>query len=75
MGRSEHRLFAGKAVAILGYGLDAREQALRLRASDVRVVIGLRENDLLCDVARQDGFTVLSLWGAVETADIIQVWW
>lgn len=64
----------GRVVAVLGYDADAREQAQRLRRTGVRVIIGLREDDPARADAEADGFPVVDLWGAVEKADVIQVW-
>ncbi len=66
--------FAAKTVAILGYGLDAQDQAQLLRQNRIRVVIGLRAEDQAVEQARQDGFRVLTLWDAVAEGDVIQVW-
>jgi ketol-acid reductoisomerase len=64
----------GRVVAILGYDADAQEQARRLSRKGVRVIIGLREDDPARANAEADGFSVVDLWGAVEKADVIQVW-
>lgn len=64
----------GKTVAILGYGSAAQEYAKLLREKEISVVIGLRPVDDVWADAEQDGFTVKTLWDAVESASIIQVW-
>jgi ketol-acid reductoisomerase len=64
----------GKRVAILGYSSVGQEYAKLLREKEISVVIGLRPVDDLWVKAEQDGFTVKTLWEAVESASIIQVW-
>lgn len=64
----------GKTVAILGYGSAAQVYAKLLREKEISIVIGLRPVDDLWEVAEQDGFSVKTLWDAVESASIIQVW-
>jgi len=66
--------FFGKSVAILGYSKEVSEFAKMLREHEISVVIGLRPVDDLWAEAERDGFEVKSLWDAVESADIIQVW-
>lgn len=64
----------GKTVAILGYGSAAQEYANLLREKEISVVIGLRPVDDAWVDAERNGFTVKTLWDAVESASIIQVW-
>jgi ketol-acid reductoisomerase len=64
----------GKTVAILGYGSAAKEYANLLREKGISVVIGLRPIDDTWEDAKLDGFPVMTLWDAVESASIIQVW-
>ena len=59
-------------VAVLGYGNQGRAQAQNLRDSGIRTIIGGREGKS-AELARQEGFEVLSICQAVEQADIIHI--
>ncbi|WCK52309.1 hypothetical protein PP175_12635 [Aneurinibacillus sp. Ricciae_BoGa-3] len=63
-----------KKIAILGYNANGETFARLLRDNDIEVVIGLRKVDEVWSRAEHDGFRVLTLWDAVQAADIIQVW-
>jgi ketol-acid reductoisomerase len=60
----------GETVAVVGYGIQGRAQALNLRDSGVHVLVGNRP-DLYRDQAEQDGFDVLAIPEAVERGTII----
>ncbi|OLN21537.1 hypothetical protein BTO30_14515 [Domibacillus antri] len=64
----------GKTIAILGYSSEGQEYARLLREQEISVVIGLRPVDDAWAEAERDGFEVKTLWEAVESASIIQVW-
>ncbi len=63
-------VFRGKTLGVIGYGNQGRAQALNLRDSGLKVVIGgLRD-----ETARQaeaDGFEVVSIADAAEHADLL----
>ena len=59
-----------KIVAIIGYGNQGRSQALNLRDSGVRIVIGSLQ-DAGAEQAKHDGFSVLAISEAVEQADAL----
>jgi ketol-acid reductoisomerase len=59
-----------RTVAIVGYGNQGRAQALNLRDSGVRVLIGSIA-DAGAERARADGFDVLAIGAACERADAI----
>ena len=63
-------LLAGRTVSILGYGNQGRSQALNLRDSGVRVVVG-NQRDASFDRAVADGFDVHDLAGAAERGDVV----
>ena len=63
---------AGKTAAILGYGNQGRAQALNLRDSGVKVVVGNRQDDYL-EQARADGFEPLSIAAAAAAGDFLFV--
>jgi ketol-acid reductoisomerase len=61
----------GKTVAIVGYGIQGRGQALNLRDSGVKVLIAQRPGGPNYDLAKQDGFTPVSAAEAAKQADVI----
>ena len=61
---------AGKTAAILGYGNQGRAQALNLRDSGVRVVVGNREDEYRKQ-AQADGFDPLSIPEAAAEGDFL----
>jgi len=63
----------GKSIAILGYGSQGRAQALNLRDSGIKPVIGLPSQSRSRKIARRDGLTVTSPETAIKNADIISV--
>ena len=58
-----------RTIAIIGYGNQGGAQALNLRDSGCRVVVGNR-NDRYARQARDDGFEVMSIRRAVTAADM-----
>jgi ketol-acid reductoisomerase len=63
---------AGKTVAVLGYGNQGQAQALNLRDSGVRVVVGNRD-DRYRALANADGFVPMDIADAARTGDILLV--
>jgi ketol-acid reductoisomerase len=65
----------GKTVAILGYGIQGRPQALCMRDSGVQVIIGAGDRDHFPDYHRatEDGFEVLPIEDAVVASDVVHV--
>jgi ketol-acid reductoisomerase len=63
---------AGKTIAIVGYGNQGRAQALNLRDSGIKVVIGNRDDDY-ATTARQDGFSPVPIPEAVKGGDIVMI--
>lgn len=61
-----------KTVAVIGYGSQGHAQALNLRDSGVKVVIGLRYGKSW-QRAEEDGFQVWSVREACARADVIQI--
>jgi len=61
-------LLAGKVSSILGYGNQGRAQALNMRDSGAKVVIG-NVRDASFDRAVADGFETYDIPGAVQRAD------
>ncbi|HDM32808.1 MAG TPA: ketol-acid reductoisomerase [Deltaproteobacteria bacterium] len=62
-----------RKVAVIGYGSQGHAQAQNLRDSGVDVVVGLREGGASWKVAVKDGFEVLPVQKAVESADIVHM--
>jgi ketol-acid reductoisomerase len=64
-----------KVVAIIGYGVQGRPQALCMRESGLSVVVGAGARDRFPDwtSAEDDGFQVVSIPEAVAAADIVHV--
>jgi ketol-acid reductoisomerase len=61
---------AAKTVAILGYGNQGRAQALNLRDSGVKVVVGNRQDGYF-EQAQADGFDPVSILEAANVADFL----
>jgi ketol-acid reductoisomerase len=62
----------GKRVAVIGYGSQGHAHAQNLRDSGHQVVVGLRPGKSWAQ-AEEDGFRVLSVREACETADVVMV--
>ncbi|OHB63735.1 MAG: ketol-acid reductoisomerase [Planctomycetes bacterium RBG_13_60_9] len=62
-----------KTIAIIGYGSQGRHQALNLRDSGLKVVIGQRPGGAGFASATEDGFEPLSARDAAAQAEIVQV--
>ncbi len=62
-----------KTIAIIGYGIQGRGQALNLRDSGLKVIIGQRPGGPNYDQAKKDGFSPLSAEEASQQADVIQI--
>ena len=61
----------GKTVAVIGYGIQGRGQALNLRDCGVRVLIAQRPGGPNYAIAKRDGFTPVSAAEATKQADVI----
>lgn len=61
-----------RTVAILGYGSQGHAQALNLRESSIRVIVGARAGNSQAR-AHADGFEVYPIPEAVERADLLMV--
>ena len=61
----------GKTVAVIGYGIQGRGQALNLRDSGISVLVAQRPGGPNYTLAKQDGFKPVSGADAAAKADII----
>ncbi len=61
----------GKTVAVVGYGIQGRGQAMNLRDSGVKVIVAQRPGGPNYDLAKQDGFKPVSAAEAAQKADVI----
>lgn len=59
-----------KTVAILGYGNQGRAQALNLRDSGVKVVVGARPG-IGKELAKKDGFVPETFEAAIQASDVV----
>ena len=62
-----------KTIAIIGYGIQGRGQALNLRDSGLNVVIGQRPGGPNYDQAKKDGLEPVEADEAARRADVIQI--
>ena len=67
------KLIQSKVVAVIGYGIQGRGQALNLRDSGVKVIIGQRSGGPNYDMAKKDGFQPVEAAEAARRADVIIV--
>ena len=62
-----------KTIAVVGYGIQGRGQALNLRDSGLNVIVSQRQGGPNYERARQDGFNPVDVAEAAQRADIIQI--
>ncbi|MBI3019255.1 MAG: ketol-acid reductoisomerase [Deltaproteobacteria bacterium] len=60
-----------KRIAILGYGSQGRAQALNLRDSGCKVVVGLRPKSFSFQKAKKEGIKALPIEQALEGSDLV----
>lgn len=66
-------LLKGKTIAIIGYGIQGRGQALCLRDSGCKIIISELEGTPNYEQAKKDGFSAVSAKDAALKGDIIQI--
>jgi ketol-acid reductoisomerase len=63
----------GRTVAVVGYGIQGRAQALNLHDSGADVVVGVRPKGESWAAARKDGLDVSAIPEAVASADVVMM--
>lgn len=63
---------ADKTVAVIGYGSQGHAQAQNLRDSGVRVIVAQRQGKS-AERAKEDGFSIVTVAEAAQTADVLQI--
>jgi ketol-acid reductoisomerase len=63
----------GKTIAIIGYGNQGRPQALCLRDSGLKVIIGSRDEEKAYADAKEDNMEIMPIADAAKKADLIQI--
>ena len=63
----------GKKIAIIGYGIQGRGQALCLRDSGLDVIVSELEGTPNYEQAKKDGFEPIPVAQAAQKADVIQI--
>lgn len=62
-----------RTIAVIGYGNQGRAQSLCYRDSGLNVVVGLRPEGKSWQLAKEEGFSPLSVAEAAKEADIIHI--
>ena len=65
------KFLRGRTCAVIGYGAQGRAQALNLKDSGLRVIVGLRAKSKSRALARKDGFKVVTLSEAARQGDVL----
>lgn len=66
-------LLKDKKVAIIGYGIQGRAQALNLKESKINVIVSELEGTPNFEMAKKDGFSPVDAETAAKQADVIQI--
>ena len=66
-------VYKDRTIAIVGYGIQGRGQALSLRDSGLNIIVAQREGGLNYDLAKKDGFDPIDAKTAAKKADVIMI--
>jgi len=66
-------VYKGRTIAIVGYGIQGRGQALSLRDSGLNVIVAQREGGPNYEIAKKDGFDPVDAKIAAKKADVIMI--
>jgi len=66
-------IYKDRTIAIIGYGIQGRSQALCLRDSGLNVMVSQREGGVNYEQAKKDGFKPVEANKAAKEADIIMI--
>src|SRR3990167_5385941 len=66
-------VYKNRTVAIVGYGIQGRGQALSLRDSGINVMVAQREGGPNYQIAQKDGFAPVDAKTAAQKADVIMM--
>lgn len=63
----------GEVIAVIGYGSQGRAQALNMKDSGLKVLVGLREGSKSWELAEKEGLEVCAVDEAVKRADVVHM--
>ncbi|VAX37127.1 Ketol-acid reductoisomerase (NADP(+)) [hydrothermal vent metagenome] len=67
------KIYKGKTIGVIGYGIQGRGQALSLRDSGLNVLIGQRKGGVNYKIAQKDGFKPVDAKTVAQEADVIMI--
>jgi ketol-acid reductoisomerase len=70
---ADWNVYQGRTIAVVGYGIQGRGQALSLRDSGLDVIVAQREGGPNYDQAKKDGFAPVDSSTAAKRADVIML--
>jgi len=70
---ADMNVLKGKTIAVIGFGAQGRAQALCMKDSGLKVIMGLRKGGKSETEAKKEGFEVYSVSDAAKKADIIHI--
>ncbi|MFX0067990.1 MAG: ketol-acid reductoisomerase [Promethearchaeota archaeon] len=67
------QILMDKTIAVIGYGIQGRAQALNIRDSGFNLILGLREGGASWKKAKKEGFEVHIIDDATKIGDVIHI--